>query len=553
MKRKNRILPLALAGALAVGCLTGCGGAGSDSTGTSAGSGAAQGATSEAASGEAEPVQATYPLADGDKTITVYMRDSTNGAIPDWSEIKGMKAAAERLGVTIDFITPAVGSESDQFNLMIASGEYPDIILWDFSSTPMTLAEMVDSGVLIDMDEYIRQYAPNYLSVLNSKEEYIKEATADNGHLQAMYAFNSDVPISGGPTIRADLLEQYGLEVPQTIDDWTNVMTVMKENGVEYPMTGGRNRDGSIWFTDFMSPYLTSNTFCLDDETGSVVYGPSTENFREYLRQLNAWYTAGLIDPEFISNDGTAMNAKLTDGRSVCGSTLQLSYHIGNITAVARETNPDFEFVGCPWPVLNEGDEPVFTLKTGVYYSGKQAAITSACEDPVLATQFLDYFYSEEGENYLCWGIEGESYTVNEDGTKTFTDYIMNNPDGKTPQEAIMEFATPTFNFANVMLSEPYNQIVTILPEQAAARATWLDAGSGVMMPRVNIASDVQSDYSMLMNDIETYVQEMYIQFIVGDASLDNDWETYVNTMNGMGLETATQYVTEAYERYQAR
>lgn len=83
MKCKNRILPLALAGAMAVGCLTGCGGASSDSTGGNAESGAEQGATSEAASTEVEPVQATYPLADGDKTITVYMRDATSGAAGD--------------------------------------------------------------------------------------------------------------------------------------------------------------------------------------------------------------------------------------------------------------------------------------------------------------------------------------------------------------------------------------------------------------------------------------------------------------------------------------
>ena len=136
MKNRNRILPLALAGAMAFGCLTGCGGASSDSTGGNAESGTEQGATSEVASTEAEPVQATYPLADGDKTITVYMRDATSGAAGDWNNIKGFQKAEEILGVDIEFIMPAVGSEADQFNLMIASGEYPDIIMWDFNSTP---------------------------------------------------------------------------------------------------------------------------------------------------------------------------------------------------------------------------------------------------------------------------------------------------------------------------------------------------------------------------------------------------------------------------------
>ena len=487
--------------------------------------------------------------------LTVYKRDSSNGAIADYNEIAGYKAAFARLGVNVEFILPAVGSEADQFNLMIASGKYPDIIMWDYSSTPMSLSEMVDSGVLIDMDSYIRQYAPNYLKVLEENERYAKEATADNGHLQAIYSLSgSRLPISGGPAIRADLLEKYGLETPVTVDDWTTVMTTLKEkdSDIKYPLTNGKNRDGSVWFDSFMSPYKTSNTFCLD-ENGQVVFGPATDNFKKYLTQLHAWYEDGLIDPEFMSNDSTAMNAKLTDGRSVCAPNMQLSYHIGNITKAARETNPDFEFVGCQWPVLNEGDEPAITMATGLRYSGAQAAITSSCKDPVLATKFLDYFFSEEGENYLCWGIEGESYEIDENGKKHFTDIVMNNPDGKTPQEAILAWAHPQYGFSNVQMSEPYEEIITTLPEQKVARETWMNAGTGVTLPRLSLPAEVQSNYTMLMNDINTYVQEMYVRFITGQADIESEWETYINTINGMGVETATQYMADAYANYQQR
>lgn len=548
MKWKNRILSLLLAGTVAMGCLTGCGG---NAAPGSAPASDSSSITSASISESGEPIQATYPLSEEPVTLRVYMKDSSGKGI-NFNEVAGYKAAFEKLGVNVEFIIPAVGSEADQFNLMIASGEYPDIILWDFRSTPMSLPEMVNSGVLLDIDEYIRQYAPNYLKLLNGREEYLKEATADDGHLLSMYAFNEGIPVSGGPAMRADLLKKYNLDVPVTIEDWTEVMTGLKENGVAYPMICGKQRDGTIWFDGFMSAYKTSNVFCLDDETGDVVFGPATDNFKEYVAQLNAWFEAGLIDPEFSSLDGTAMNARLTDSRSACAPNMQLSYHIGNITNVARETNPEFEFVGCPWPVLNEGDQASYVVKA-ITYSGKQAAITSACANPVIATQFLDYFYSEEGQDFLCWGIEDESYAVNGDGAKQFTDVIMNNPDGKNPQEAILAYATPQYNFANVMLDEPYAQIITTLPEQLSARNTWLDADAGVALPQLTIAADVQSDYSMLMNDINTYVQEMYVKFISGQANLDTDWESYVNALNGMGLETATQYVIDAYTKYQQR
>ena len=174
MKLKKRILPLALAGLMTMSCLAGCGGASSDSAAeNNADTSSSTAAGSETSTGE--PVEATYPLRDETATISIYMKDPSNGAVGDWSEMKGMKAAAEKLGVEIEFITPAVGSEADQFNLMIASGEYPDVILWDYRTTPMSLNEMVDAGVLIDADSYIRQYAPNYLKVLEENENFEKE------------------------------------------------------------------------------------------------------------------------------------------------------------------------------------------------------------------------------------------------------------------------------------------------------------------------------------------------------------------------------------------
>lgn len=42
----------------------------------------------------------------------------------------------------------------------------------------------------------------------------------------------------------------------------------------------------------------------------------------------------------------------------------------------------------------------------------------------------------------LNWGIEGESYTVT-DGKKTYTDAVLNDPDGKTVAEAIQQWAQP--------------------------------------------------------------------------------------------------------------
>ena len=201
----------AMGAAAAAGVLSGCGGS-SSSASSAAGSSAASIPTGEI-------VYPTYPLADGTKTLSVYMRDASSGAIGNWGNIKAFQAAADKLGVTIEFTHPAVGSEADQFNLMIASGTYPDVILWDYSSSAMSQDQLVGSGVLINMNDLIHTYAPNYLAVLDKYEEFRKEATSNSGDYLALFSFSDRPPISSGPTIRADLLQEYGLDVPVTVDD----------------------------------------------------------------------------------------------------------------------------------------------------------------------------------------------------------------------------------------------------------------------------------------------------------------------------------------------
>lgn len=562
MKRFTRILSLLLAILMVIG-LTACGGGDTPSTNapsndnpsTPAGSNGtpADGNTGDSGEQSNEPQQATYPLTTEKKTLTIYIRDNSSGVIGDYSRVAGIKAAADKLGVELKFTHPTVGSEADQFNLMIGSGKYPDIIVWEFSSAAMGLAELVDQGILIDMDSYIRQYAPNYLKVLERDPAYPKEVRNDEGKYEAFYTFTVSVPVSSGPVFRKDVLDKYGLALPETVDEWTEVMKAVKEKDpdCEYPLSTSKNYIGRVCFNELLPAYNTRNDFCVGED-GSVVYGPITDNFKAYLTKLNEWYNDGLIDPEFMSNDGTALNGKMGDGTCLV-SSLSFNSGIRNITNNVRPTNPDFELAGVAWPVLNKGDASSYVLDGGVAHTGVQAAISSSCEDPVLATQVLDFFYSEEGSDLISWGIEGESYTVAEDGTKSFVDSIMNNPDGKAPTEAVLDYALPMYGFVNAMDNDAYVQLAVNMPEQGAARSLWQSLDQGANLPKLTVAPDKAGDYRTIMNEVQTYTQEMYIKFITGKANFEGDWDTYVNTIKGMGIDFATQAMQDAYTAFQNR
>ena len=550
MKKGKRILSMLLA-TLMILSLAACGGTG-DTTSSGSPEGNNTSAPDVSGNEDVTPQEATYPLTTEKKTLSVYIRDNSSGVIGDYGRVAAFQAAAERLGVELEFVHPTTGGEADQFNLMIGSGKYPDIIVWEFSTAAMGLSELIDSGILIDMDGLIRQYAPNYLKVLERDPSYPKEVRSDEGKYQAFYTFNVSIPLSSGPVFREDLLAKYGLELPKTVDEWTNVMTTLKEKdpNVSYPLTASKSYVGEVWFRELLPAYNTRTEFCLGDN-GQVVYGPATENFKAYLAKLAEWYNAGLIDPEFMSNDNKALNAKIADGTSAV-ATMAIGSGIRSITENTRPNNPDFKLTGVAWPVLNAGDTSSYVLEGGVAHTSVQAAITSSCADPVLATQVLDYFYSEEGGNLISWGIEGESYTV-ENGKKTFTDKIMNSPDGRSASEAILDYALPVYGFVNAMDNDAYIQMNITLPEQGEARTLWQSLDSGANLPKLVVAQEDADEYRMILNEVKTYVQEMYIKFITGQANLDSDWDTYMNTLNGMDLPYATECMQKAYNAYQNR
>ena len=146
------------------------------------------------------------------------------------------KELEKQTGVHINFEHPL---ESSAFNVMFASGEYPDMIEHDWSSYPGAEKKACEDGVLIDLTDMMEEHAPNYLNFIkNEVPEALPWITTDGRFYTITNLASYDNYTSvGGLLIRKDLLDKYGLEVPKTIADWENVLSVFKANGVKYPVT----------------------------------------------------------------------------------------------------------------------------------------------------------------------------------------------------------------------------------------------------------------------------------------------------------------------------
>ena len=176
-----------------------------------------------------------------------------------------------------------------------------------------------------------------------------------------------------GTDDQKDLLEELDLEVPETIDEWHDVLTALKENGVDVPLSWNFGDKGKT----FGYAYGTPEGFVVDD--GVCVYGPSKAEYKDYLTTMHQWYEEGLLDPDMFSGGEDQTNTKLASGKIAAtmawaGGTLQ------TVNTLAQAENPDFNLTAAKWPVLNKGDEPQYGFRNTQFYDGG-IAIGGTCKD----------------------------------------------------------------------------------------------------------------------------------------------------------------------------
>ena len=78
----------------------------------------------------------------------------------------------------------------------------------------------------------------------------------------------------------------------------------------------------------------------------------------------------------------------------------------------------------------------------------------------------------------------------------------------------------------------------------------WAAADNQNKMPTMSLTADEESTYSAAATDVQTYMDEIVIKFMIGDADIDAEWDTYLSTMESLGVNDMIDIYAAAYERY---
>ena len=558
--------------------------------------------------------------ADADVSISMWIFSSMDGE--DYTEYEENPVVQYTLEKTwgpenkklaIDYWTPAPGSENDNYQTMISSGDLPDVLDATVADTPIT---MFENGNILDITDYVKEYMPNYLSFLEKnpdvKASAIDIIDGEEHYLQICSGFDALDYYYFGYEYRRDWIVKYGKNPvtgeaftggyadPADPDSW--------EDNVVFPSGGSDPVYISDWewmfeiFQAAQADLGIKDSYCLSmyypgytwsgglcscfgggipvwyvDAQNRVKFGGDSEQFRTYLQCLNTWYEKGWLDHDFYQRTGD--NFYAIDDTSVrqgkVGMWMGLEGQFGKRMDMGDELTSDICVYGCAYPINDiYGSDACRNVEPDCVQSssmiGTKYYITKTAADKDLATilSYFDYFYTEEGallrtlglnaqqvaerndSLYQKWGLEDGAYTVGEDGSYIRSE-VINNDSG------VLGDACRISKIPGITLIENVDKGYAVSYEHSLA--TWIqykNAGS-IMGSAITekMSTEDSKIFTNSLSKVLEWLEKNTADMIRGlkDPYSDDDWATWCKTLQKYNYESIIDVCQPYADKYQIR
>ena len=535
--KKRRLMAAAMAAVMLTGTLAGCS-AKSETSGTEAAkgeAGASQAQTEETFTGSL--------VSKEPKEFTVFLNFNNMPFDSNWQV---WQEAAKRTNISLKgTISLSNSNEEEAFNLMMSSGNLADIIGYVDASS---LEKLGRDGGMIPLNDLIKEHAPNIQKVLDEDARFRQTAYSLDCNIYQIPK-NQELKAAEFWWIRQDWLDKLNLKAPTTVDELHDVLYAFRNedpngNGLkdEIPLF-----DRAGWKQPDEYLYLWDTSLEFYPRDGKMKYEPLEENFKTGVSNMIKWYQEGLIDPEIFTRGASSRDTLL--GGDLGGCTHDW-VSTANYNSTLQETIPGFQMVAIAPPADQNG-----VVKERVSrYPGVGWGISSQCKDPVTVIKFMDYFFTEEGSDLMNWGIEGDTFTRDADGSKHFTDTVLQSE--LTPIGYLRSIGA---QYRIGMCQDGDYEYATMKEDGIEANKLynghdeWFDDSlppylDGKMA--LKYTSDDETEYKNIMASIKPYVDEKFQSWILGVNDFDSEYDTFIKELKARGIDRALEINQKAYDTF---
>lgn len=490
----------------------------------------------------AQPVQESknieFPLAQPETLSILTSAEATSTQNPEEKVI--YQRIKKETNVNVDWTCYVKDQFVDKRNLVLAKGSnLPDIILNADMGT-LDLLKYGSQGLIVPVEDLIDKYMPNLKKVLDDNPSYRKLITAPDGHI---YSFpwieqlgtgkEAIQAIGGMPFINKTWLDQLGLKMPTTTEEFVNVLTEFKNKipnsiPMSFRINGG-NEDLGFILGAF--GYGDNPDHIMVDQNNKVLYSVADEGYKEGIAWLHTLQEKGLIDPEAYTQDWATLVAK--------GKEDRYGVYFGWDNLGVPGTAASY----VPMPALKgpkgEANAPRQSGTAEGGFQAGRAVITSDCKNLELAAKWIDLMYEPLQSIQNNWGTYGEDgkdniFVLKDDGTLSHTplDSLKVSPwEARCAQMVGGPLA---------VLNSYYGKYTTCPPD-ALERMDFVksyvkDMKYDMVYPNVFMSQEDSETLAQCETGIKQYAEQKKAEWIL-NGGVEKEWDSYLQKLDQLGLK----------------
>lgn len=352
----------------------------------------------------------------GDGPVELDIRVQAADPVPDDDPIRN--ELNEALNVEISMTTTGAGDYFTQLSADIAAGDFPDL----FQVDRARLQQLADQGLLLDISDYLDDELAIYTEETGDDLLTLGNVGGTDYGLVSGTGWNYN-----SYWIRKDWLDNLGLDVPTTVDDFAEVARAFTEddpdgNGHDDTYGLGGADDGGLWsplWAAFGSGGVGASygerggSFYMDgSEIVNGFYDPDTVDALEYISGL---VESGVVDPDFMTLDGAQAHERAMQGTV---GIINIGWpHMTKPDFVEqyKSVQPEAEWIQM-MPMSGPGGDGAYP-KDG--YSARMYAIPRTLEEEPEKLEklfeLINYVSEGDGRRLVTFGIEGQHYNLEGD------------------------------------------------------------------------------------------------------------------------------------------
>lgn len=406
-------------------------------------------------------------------------------------------------------------------------------------------SDLVKDDMLVDITEALKTFGKDILASIS--EESWDVVTID-GKIYGIPERASSDNIENMIVFNQDLLFEHNLEIPETLEEFENVLKVLTESTKKPALTFDRYTPLVYTISAAFGIYSFWQEYTINGKT-EVLYYMNAPRYKEYVEYMHNLFNKGYIDVEAGTNSASDAINKFTSGNAACyaGTLWSVSSVVAGLQAKGTITSTEAagtleNYLGYLRSLKENKSDPEkiyrssgYTYITAIpYYEAENAGysldwINSKIKDTNEAHNFRDIVLGTEGIHWTYSPTQGYLPILANFAEKDESSYFLTGSN-------------------ELVYTEYWKARVRKQPELFRAWSLMMNNADNVGVYNVVDFTPPIEDYNTKRSAIEEYAQD---QFYIMMKDGTGQFSEFLNKLNGLqGCEKATKAINEWYKNF---